>query len=309
MTKFRIKREVLNSAEERLLTFQQREDTGVLATEAEEEEVSEEEEEENELESGIVIARNISLKNYLDYRNGETRFTVDTRLLDGKVIIYEAPLSIHGAVAGEFTTRMRFWHNNLVACGERDVIIGVRSVSRPDGSIQPDDLPKPAPGRGCDLDDWPYPTVVIEVGVSEGLASLHSLTSRYFSMRTTIRIYLAVKIFGRRRDVTRAMVAFLYQRLNQGLPILPIVIKSFGTAPLHHNTVKFFRNRNIPDRAITGFGRNAAPPCNGPNIPDYQINIPAAEIFRGSPTGVPPNLVAGFNLDLYWLQRVALLYN
>ncbi|GES85455.1 hypothetical protein GLOIN_2v1768213 [Rhizophagus clarus] len=73
-------------------------------------------------------------------------------------------------------------------------------------------------------------------------------------------------IFSYRRDGTCAMVAFLYQHLNQGLPILPIVIKSFGTALLYHNTMKFFRNRNIPDRAITGFGRNAAPPCNGPMV-------------------------------------------
>jgi hypothetical protein len=71
------------------------------------------------LESGIVIARNISLNNYLNYHNSEKGFTVDMRLLDGKVIIYETPLSIHGAVAGEFTKRMTFWHNDLVAFGEQ----------------------------------------------------------------------------------------------------------------------------------------------------------------------------------------------
>ncbi|PKC06475.1 hypothetical protein RhiirA5_419526 [Rhizophagus irregularis] len=196
MTKLRLNREVLNSAEERLLTFQQGEDTGVLATETEEED-SEEEEEKDELESGIVVARNISLNNYLNYRNGETGFRLTC----------------------DYLMETSLFTRHLLPLVSEMCEISI-------GSIQPDDLPQPAAGRGCDLDDWPYPTVVSKVGVSEGLVSLHSLTNKYFSLRT-IRVYLAITIFGRRR----------------------------------------------------------------PNIPDYQINIPAAEIFRGSPAGVPPNLL------------------
>ena len=58
---------------------------------------------------------------------------------------------------------MGIWHNNLTVLGDRDVIVGRNSVLRPDGAIQPDDLPQPVAGQECDSAEWPYPTVVVEV--------------------------------------------------------------------------------------------------------------------------------------------------
>ncbi|GBB92081.1 hypothetical protein RclHR1_01960031 [Rhizophagus clarus] len=304
--KLRLGKKVLESAKEQLIALQEREDTGVLVTEIDnEDDDNEEEEEEDKLESGIIVATNISLETYQNYYKEEAKLTVDMRLLDGNVIIYEVPLGPHAAVGGEFTRLMIMWYNNLMVFGDRNVIVSRNSLVRPDVTVQPNDLPQPVAGRECDSTGWPYPTVVMEVGLSEGVNSLHTLARSYFSVRTDIQIYLAIKIYSRRRNGTRAMVAFLYQRSNfDGRPIL---VKSFGTAPLRWNTLRFFRNMDVPNQAITGVGRTA-PPCNGPNIPDYQINIPSNEIFRGSPVGIPPNLVVGFNLDLYRLQRAALRY-
>ncbi len=185
-TKLRLDSEVLESVKEKLIELQEREDTEVLAMEEEitEEEVAKEETM-NELENGIVVARNISLKAFLNYK--ETGLTVNMRLLDGKVIIHEVPLGSHGALAGEIVGQMKMWYNDLIVFGERDVIVDMNSVLRSDGPIQPYQLPRPSVGQACDLSGWTYPTVVVEVGLSERLESLHSLTRRYFSARTTIQ--------------------------------------------------------------------------------------------------------------------------
>ncbi|RUS20625.1 hypothetical protein BC937DRAFT_94758 [Endogone sp. FLAS-F59071] len=50
--------------------------------------------------------------------------------------------------------------------------------------------------------------------------------------------------------------------------------------------------------SITGVGRYGVPACDAAGIPIYQLNLPAAELFNGAPTGIPAAAVAGFNLDL-----------
>ncbi len=77
---------------------------------------------------------------------------------------------------------------------------------------------------------------------------------------------------------------------------------------MHRRSVKFFISKGIHNHNITGFSRFLAPPYNGSGIPIYQINIPAAAIFHGSNIAIPNNLVNRFNLDLYKLQRKALLF-
>jgi len=124
----------------------------------------------NELENGIVVARNISLKAFLNYK--ETGLTVNVRLLDGKVIIHEVPLGSHGVLAGEIIGQIKMWYNDLVVFGERDVIVNRNSVLRLDRSIQPDNLSQPPVGQECNSSGWAYPTVVVEVGLFEGLESI-----------------------------------------------------------------------------------------------------------------------------------------
>jgi hypothetical protein len=44
-----------------------------------------------------------------------------------------------------------------------------------------------------------YPAVVVEVGVSQSMSSLHNRAADYLSPHTSIRIYIALKAFQRRR--------------------------------------------------------------------------------------------------------------
>ncbi len=118
----------------------------------------------------FVVVRNISLKVLLNYQ--ETGFTINMHLLNGKVIIHEVPLGSHGVLAGEIIGQIKMWYNDLVVFGERDVIVNRNSVLRLDRSIQPDNLPQPPVGQECNSSGWAYPTVVVEVGLFEGLESI-----------------------------------------------------------------------------------------------------------------------------------------
>ena len=61
--RLRLNQEVLNSAKEQLIALQERKDTNALVTEIDDND----NEEENELESGIIVATNISLETSLNY--------------------------------------------------------------------------------------------------------------------------------------------------------------------------------------------------------------------------------------------------
>jgi hypothetical protein len=145
------------------------------------------------------------------------------------------------------------------------------------------------------------PTLVGEVGDTESLRSLHDLTADYFSTRTSIQIYLSIKIFPRRPDGTRALLAMLYVRTDPNnpnhVPTTPIVVKSFGTADLHISTRNYLLNTlNIPANTITGVGFGGVH-CDSANIPIYQLDIPTNLLFDGVNT--PPNTPVNFNIDLF----------
>jgi hypothetical protein len=103
---------------------------------------------------------------------------------------------------------------------ERDVIVGRSEVKKPNGSVQPWDLTRPPAGQGCDKYGSVYPTVVVEVGFSERIRSLHSKARKYFSPRTTIQVYIAVKIYNLCGDGTRVLIAFVYYHANPERPVL-----------------------------------------------------------------------------------------
>ena len=180
-------------------------------------------------------------------------------------------------------------------------------VLYPDKSIQSFQLLWPLVEKDCNSSRWVYPTIIAEVSLSKKLKSLHFLMERYFSERITIQVYIAIKIFGHHKNKTYFLVAFVYEHINPN-PRRPTLVKSFGIALMHRRSVRFFISKGVSNHNITGFGRFLAPSCNSSGIPIYQINIPAAAIFHGSNIAIPNNLVNGFNLDLYKLQRKALLF-
>src|SRR5206468_142121 len=145
-------------------------------------------------------------------------------------------------------------------------------------------------GKECNPEGERYPSMVVEIGVSQSLPSLCRAARQYFSQRTSIQVYLAIKIF-KMVNGTRPMVALRFLRTNQNRT-RPDIVKSFGTAPLNNMTKNFLRiKKSVPAAAITGVGMGG-PACNGPGIALYQMAFPPALVFNGDPAGVPA-LVAG----------------
>ncbi|CAG8625232.1 2442_t:CDS:1 [Ambispora gerdemannii] len=249
---------------------------------------------------GIIIDREISRKAYLKFCEGEPRISVKHRLVDGKIEAYEMPLNSHSAVQGELIYIMRGWSDQLRVHGELDVIVDTRSVYRPDACVQPRNRRQPQPSRAVNSSGKPYPTLVVEIGNTESLNSLHELATKYFSQRTTIQIYLAIKLF-----LSGALLALLYLRNNSN-QTMPVIVKSFGTADLANLSRNYLLNTaHVPANVITGVGFGGVP-CDGPNIPVYQIAIPTILLFNDVPGGVPGGVPSNFIVDLWRLQDAIL---
>ncbi|CAG8760707.1 10841_t:CDS:2, partial [Racocetra persica] len=224
----------------------------------------------NEEMKPVIIAENVSLETYIKYCKAERKLPVSIRLVDGNIQAYEVPLTSHGGVSSEISFLISNW--------------------------------TPA-GQEPNSESAAYPTMVVEVGNSESTPSLHNLSTGYFSPRTTIQIYLAIKLFPIRNDGTRAMLALRYLRTNSN-PTVPDTVISFGTAPLNHNTIDFLLNSvGVSSASLTGVGFSTNV-CNAPGISNYQLHTPAAEIFNGVHGGIPAGTVNGFYLDLWELQNI-----
>ncbi|CAB4390998.1 unnamed protein product [Rhizophagus irregularis] len=243
---------------------------------------------------GVVLARNISLESYQNFCKAEKNLPVKIRLVNGEVVAYEIPLGPHGTVAGEVSALIRGWSDEITCTAEEDINVAPNSYFTDDFSFRPRRLPPPPVGQACNALGWAFPNMVLEVGYSESIRSLHRWAPFYMSGRTTIMIYLAIKIY----PSNNAMVAMLYQRTSP-TPNIPTIVISFGIAPINNRVVNFFANIGVPGANIIGVGRQGAPPCNTSNIPTYQLHIPAVELFHRTPSILPS---INFNLDLWKVQ-------
>eukprot|EP01133_Synstelium_polycarpum_P018140 gene18140-21684_t len=80
----------------------------------------------------------------------------------------------------------------------------------------------------------PFPTLIIQVGMTQSLLSLHEKALDYLSDTTDIQLVISISVWPRRIDGTFQMVAMLYNRTYSSL--IPQTIVSFGSAPLHSTT-------------------------------------------------------------------------
>jgi hypothetical protein len=139
--------------------------------------------------------------------------------------------------------------------------------------------------------------------VTETALQLHGLARLYFSARTSIRVYLAIKVWPKRRNGTVAMLALLYVR-SSPTPTDPIAKISFGTARIYGNAM--IQLQNIGGVAPTGVGFGGVP-CNQAGLAPYQLQIPIAELYNDVPGGAPQG-VPDLPIDLFRVQQVALRY-
>ncbi|PKK58192.1 hypothetical protein RhiirC2_341559 [Rhizophagus irregularis] len=222
--------EIIKSARERLLTFQEAREEGEEVQEC----VSRE----------ITIKENVSLKEYLRYRKNNAISSVRMYLHNGSIKIYEVPSYTHSATIGCITGMMNVWNRQDLKYGnDATTILGQNTEREPDSWVRPKHRPDPpaGSGQGADNNDKAYPTMMIEVGFSQSLPDLHRTATLYFDPRTTIQIVLAIKIFGVRTDTTTntstiALIAMLYLRTSIN-PLIPTSVISFGTADPDANTI------------------------------------------------------------------------
>ena len=91
-------------------------------------------------------------------------------------------------------------------------IVGPESCREPDAALIPINRPKPSWGQRANDDGARYPTLVVEVGLSERLRDLHNSVAAWLSGRTTVRACIIFKLWERRMDNTVAMLAMVYLR-------------------------------------------------------------------------------------------------
>ncbi|UZO04478.1 uncharacterized protein OCT59_024864 [Rhizophagus irregularis] len=308
-TRLHLSSAAIESAREKLLTFQKAREEG--------EEVEEEEEEGYTGSREITIKENVSLEEYLRYRENNVHASVRMYLWDGKIIIYEVPSTPHAEVTGEIIGMLAAWNRQDFRYGtEANTNLGQGRNKEPDAYVRPKHRnPPPQGALAADIYGNPFPTMMIEVGFSQNLPDLHRTAARYFNPLTTIQIVLAIKIFGVRTNAlantsTIALIAALYLRTSP-TPLIPTSVISFGTANPDINTENYITGQmGVPPGSFIGVGRPDPnnnninfPPCNAANIPTYIMNIPGTELYNGVPqNNLPVGFAAGYNLDLWELQ-------
>ncbi|CAI2178223.1 19385_t:CDS:2 [Funneliformis geosporum] len=280
----------VDSARERLLALPQVEEHGEYTGSSE-----------------IILKENVSLEEYLDYRDKNPNLSVRVYLHDGRIKAYEVPLTPHAMVSAVIKILMGRWNYHDLEYGDgSNMIVGQNSAKEPDSWIRPVKRRRSMPYKAMDRFGGAYPTMIVEVGYTQSLPDLHQKVALYFSQATSIQIVLTIKIFDLRADNTLALIAMLYLRTDQN-PLIPVKVISFGKADPVQSTVNYIINTmNVPPNNFIGVGRTVNDvnclPCDRAGIPIYQMNIPAAELFDGDPNGVPMAAAGGFNLDLWEVQ-------
>ncbi|RUS32083.1 hypothetical protein BC938DRAFT_476331 [Jimgerdemannia flammicorona] len=283
----------LESARSRLLALER--DEGSTEVEARDKEQRE-----------IVIVDNVTVHNYLKFVDSEPKLSAKIGLMNGKVVVYDIPLLPHGQVVAEIIGGFSTWGGlNFRTAAEVDLIVGANSVCCADLTIRPRQRQRPPPALASDSLGSAYPTMVVEIANIQSIGCLHALAESYLSPRTTIQVYLGIKLYRPRENGTMAMLILMYQR-SRPTPTIPTIAMSFGTVPIHNRTVSFLHQLGVPDALIIGVGRHGVPACDGLGILVYQLNIPAVQLYNGVSGGVLATAVNGYDLDLWRIQQAAL---
>jgi hypothetical protein len=118
--------------------------------------------------------------------------------------------------------------------------------------------------------------LIVQVGFSESLRSLHGHAANFLSPNTGIQVYLYVKIWKKRADGTRAIVAVVYYR-NQAHTI---TFLSCGDAPLYPSFSQFYSQlfprvhiQQNADQFILNIPGNIIDPSIDPAYPDLQLPL------------------------------------
>lgn len=193
-----------------------------------------------------------------------------SHIQNGTVFAYEVPSDPHGQATTEIQSFFRNFcvntaNRTLQTWGETDLC---------DGFVAPDccmiPVGRPTPPIGTRYGKG-YPTLVVEVGITQTIPQLHARAAVYFAAATNIRLYLAFKLYK-----NGAMLLLSYQRSNAA-PLVPDAI-SFGRHNLHHTAVTSV-NALLPT-TFTGVGCPGGVACNAAGIAMYQVQLLVVDLFN-----------------------------
>jgi hypothetical protein len=239
---------------------------------------------ENDLsDSALLIKSRVSekeaKKNFQKSRNPS--FKLYYELDSNKLFAYELNgNNVHATIVMEFSAQ--FW-NYARADGNRLVVnhglgnYGGRMINA-DQSISfiPTTLPTPPTSQ--------LNRLILQVGYTESVASLHSHADHLLAGNTEVQVYIFIKIWKRRVDLTRAICVAIYQR---GQPFPRRLISVGDAAPTPH-FLQFFQNR-FPNQEIPEIENFDIVPANT-NLNLFSFSIPGAWILP-EVTPMPADLV------------------
>jgi hypothetical protein len=81
--------------------------------------------------------------------------------------------------------------------------------------------------------------LVLQIGVAESVASLHSHAAHLFANHTGVQVYVFIKIWKQRVNTTRAVCIAVYRRAS----LVPVQLMSVGDAVPGRQFMQFFTNQ------------------------------------------------------------------
>jgi hypothetical protein len=124
--------------------------------------------------------------------------------------------------------------------------------------------------------------LTVQVGFTESVGSLHGHAVNFFAPNSAVQVYVLMKIYSRRANQTRAMVAVVYY-WNQAHPVSFL---SCGDAPLHPSFLQFY-TAQYPSVALPVIQQNGVPPTPA-NGNQFVLIIPGNVIDLNMKPVLPP---------------------
>lgn len=217
--------------------------------------------------------------------------------------VHEAAVSFFAAQRGAYNYAVTGTYSfPLRGSGSADHHLQ-RGFVNPDCSFEVWHLPP----RGC-------PNVVVEVGDSQNVESLHHKARRYFAESDNILIVVVVKLYE--KEDSGAMVVLVYHRSHDASDLVPVEGVSFGTIALRAELVQeLIYITHIPLHHLRGWyegnvGDNT--PCTEPDLDTYRLVLPHHLLLAVNVEGedVAPDFrdnAQDWSIDLYTLQTDVML--
>ncbi|CAB5365987.1 unnamed protein product [Rhizophagus irregularis] len=230
----------------------------------------------------IVVLSGVSLENFCKLRAEARKFKIYIRLVKGEIIVYETPSPVHSFTTGYLSNLIGAWSNYLDVGGELDMTISHDTeyisdiVIEPIQPLQPGQQQLgPAPPGSV-----PMPRMIIE---SAGTAAMVAM------------IYLRDNQIPGQNRPNASMITVQNTQPN--------LVISFGTAPLHQESIDIINSTGIQNYRFIGFLQPEDIACTNAGMPNYQIDIPSNLLFNGFPGGVPQGTPNNLNIDLWEVQQ------